>query len=578
MTDYLIDLTHRASRFFSALLLFLALASSAVPGISIRSVYGQSPKPLVIIVVDSSVYDAIKPSLDQYCLDLEGSGFSVNITETSRFLDKTPTEIRAYLQEARNNSLAGALFVGDVPEVWFRVGDNTFPTDMYYMDLDGVWSDLDNDGVYDARGGNLLPEIWIGRLKVSTLEGDSVSLLNSYFQKNHRYRNHLVTIPWWRALLYMDDLGVIQKHDGMTPLRYIAPEVTDVSESETTNAFDYRERLQDTTGYQWLYLMCHGTAINHTFLIPSKQTYYAWDGTIDSSEYRTLDPHVFFYHFFVCSAGRYTEKDYLAGSAVLGNNYGLLAVASTDYAYTYSYNGFYSALSQGNSVGEAFLQWLKSATIESMQPLQSNASSLVRLNSSDYEILLHDSVLIGDPTLKLYTENHDIALRDLRIFSETQADTEKTMVSLKVENTGSFTETFNITVFIDSDRVHFSTLTLEARRNETIVFSPGNSSRYIRSGNNHHVAEANATVFHGEFNVNNNFIREYFDSKVVPISQLGLIPEVVFALGGILIFGFICFNAFKLLMSDRPLYVLRMGIRRVQHRITGHSRVKRKSD
>lgn len=150
-------------------------------------------------------------------------------------------------------------------------------------------------------------------------------------------------------------------------------------------------------------------------------------------------------------------------------------------------------------------------------------------------------------------------------------------MSLKVENRGNFTETFNITVFIDSDLVYFSALTLEARKNETIVFSLGNSSKYVRSGNNHHMAEANATVLRSEFNVNNNSIREYFDSRVVPISRLGQIPEVVFALGGILFFGFFCFNVLKLLMSDRPLYVLQMEIRGVQQRITGLFRLKRRS-
>ncbi|UCD26827.1 MAG: hypothetical protein JSV75_01510, partial [Candidatus Bathyarchaeota archaeon] len=108
-----------------------------------------SQKPLVLIVAHSSIYATIESSLEQYAADLEDEGFSVNIVETSQLRSETPQEIRSILQNNLNNNLVGALFVGDVPEVWFEVGNEKVPTDMYFKDLNGQWRDQDGDGIYD---------------------------------------------------------------------------------------------------------------------------------------------------------------------------------------------------------------------------------------------------------------------------------------------------------------------------------------------------------------------------------------------------------------------------------------------
>ena len=352
----MIKLVKREFRVIFSFLLFV-LVTSLTLNFVINPVLSEPQKPLLVVIVDSSIYNRIKSSLDQYAIDVENAGFSVNLTETNPLPDKTPSGIREYLKQARDENLVGAFLVGDVSEAHFKVGNHTFPTDVYYMDLDGDWFDLDSDGIYDARGGDFSPEIWVGRLKASTIDGDELSLVNNYFMKNHLYRTGLLTIPWWRSLIYIDDQGVFNAKEAEDSLSYVSTDRTLVTDPWTTNTTDYKNRLKDAQGYQWLYIMSHGQISSHDFYCPRNGT-PELEGAIYSSDYRAIDPRIFFYQFISCLAARYTEQDYLAGSAVFSTTWGLAAIGSTDDMYTFSFADFYRALSEGKNLGTAFKLWL----------------------------------------------------------------------------------------------------------------------------------------------------------------------------------------------------------------------------
>ena len=183
---------------------------------------------LVIIIVNSSIQPSIQNSLDQYVLDLENEGYSVTIYAAS---GGTPNDLRAYLQGQLPNGLVGCLLVGDLPVPWYQVFDDfygypgsvlslyaEFPIDLYYMDLDGTWTDVYNaqgqakpDGIYDGHSdgsGDRYPEIWVGRLTTplgtAPVRQDEATLLQNYFRKNHAYRTGGIILSN-RALAYVDD-------------------------------------------------------------------------------------------------------------------------------------------------------------------------------------------------------------------------------------------------------------------------------------------------------------------------------------------------------------------------------------
>jgi hypothetical protein len=498
-----------------------------------------------MVIVDSSIYDAIKPSIRQYSTDVENSGFAVNITETAKLMDKTSSGIRACLQQARGAELEGALLVGDVPEAWFKVQDRKFPTDMFYMDLDGSWFDLDRDGVFDARGGDLSPEIWIGRIRASTVGGDQISLINGYFAKNHAYRTGAFTIPWWRSLIYIDDQGSISsRQDAETSLHHVTTDVAIVTDPQVTNTTDYKSRLRDPHGYQWLYLMSHGERGKHDFYVPEKRTSSPeYEGSILSSDYKAIDPRIVFYQLFTCSASRYTDAEYLAGSIVFETSWGLAVLGSTDDMYSFSTNSFFRSLSEMESIGRAFKHWLGDAVSQ---------HKLDYFTDLSYQILFNAVTIIGDPTLIPIIEYHDVAVTSIEVSMENSSGVEMLLISATAENHGEFTEEVSLEIFYDSRRVFRVDLTLPIGERSTVIFSPVDSYQFIWGMHTQHLVEARAGIALGEFHLGDNIGTAYFYGKNLENPQPFQLPPLILVIIANVVFGFIGWGVFRQLMSERP--------------------------
>lgn len=306
----------------------------------------------LLVFVNSSVYGGVKQSLEQYKMDLENFGFeSVIVLNWS---ENNPLRVRETLQQNYlNGSLAGALLVGDLPaaeyEMFTEWDYERFPTDLYYTDLDGNWTDADGDGIFDRHTGKVSPEIWVGRIKVSGLGVDEITLINNYFEKSHRYREGTLTAPR-RALLYVDDDWADHTSMDSYSLGLLYDNVTAVTDRAGTNADDYRNRLSQ--GYEWVHVRSHGSWSWHRFQAPGSDS-----GLIRSEEYADIDPWTLFYQFFVCSAARFTEPNYLAGEAVFRTTNGLMAIGSTKMGGMLMFWTFYEALARGRTLGDAFKEW-----------------------------------------------------------------------------------------------------------------------------------------------------------------------------------------------------------------------------
>jgi len=497
---------------------------------------------LVKVIVDSAVYGSIQPSLDRYRMDVESSGFSVNITQTGLLSDMTPEGVRASLQQDQSQGLVGALLVGDVSEAWFEVEDHKFPTDMYYMDLDGIWFDLNNNGVYDARGGNFAPEIWVGRLKVSTIEGDQAALLNSYFNKNHAYRNGLFNIPWWRSLLYIDDLGTFNVKEAEASLSYVSPDRTVVADPSTTTTMDYRNRLADAVGFQWLYLMSHGEVGKHYLYVPVNGT-PELEGTIYSSDYSIINPRILFYQFFTCAASRYTDQDYLTGSAVFTTQWGLAAIGSSDDMFTVSVDDFYRSLSEGKTLGASFKHWLSNV-------FKMYAKS--HFSQERYQILCNALNLVGDPTLISTIENHDVAVTNLEVRLGNSTGVESLSFTVAVENHGEFPEQVKIEILYDYRTVFVLNVNLEIGERTSVTFSPLDSFQFIWGKHLTHCIEAKASITPGEFHASDNAQVALFDGRIIENPRLPQLSPLVYVLIANAVFGLGGWGFIRMIMSDRP--------------------------
>jgi hypothetical protein len=310
---------------------------------------------LVAVLVNSDLYSRIQTSLDQYVDDLIQNGYTVEVDLWSGGNYQDLRDSLKYKWE--QSGLVGAVLVGDLPVAWCELyvwGAEEFPIDYYFMELDGTWSDSDNDGLLQglsAGSGDLGPEIWVGRLAPSSLVWDNqAQLLENYFTKNHNYRIGNLSLPH-RALSFVDDDW---EYFYDCDLSYAYGDVTVINDVNQTIATNYKQELLEN--YEWIQLCAHSSCWAHTFLINESQ----WGGgSVYNYEIHALQPHALFYNLFACSNTRFMETNNLGNWYIFVDDYGLLAIGSTKSGSMLDFASFYYPLGQGKSIGDAYKEWFE---------------------------------------------------------------------------------------------------------------------------------------------------------------------------------------------------------------------------
>jgi ankyrin repeat protein len=337
------------------------------PGIfkQIKTLQGVQPRPdfrklrnitnqgLVHVFVDSVVYPEIQTNFDQFISDLQADSFSVVVTQVA---GQTPEVMRSILQSEYASGLVGVILVGDVPAAWMQTSNletyytSYFPTDYFYMDLNGTWLDSDLNGFYDNLSGNLSPEIWSGRITpTNCLFGDEVKLLNRYFVKNHAYRTGSMSLPD-RALGYLELTWYPQLE---TYLGWVYNNVDVIDNENTTTALNYKYMLQQ--GYEWVHLLAHSSPWGSTFFLQN-DTYGG--GSVFSYEMPLVNPQANFVLLNACSNAKYTETNNLGQSYLFGSDYVLAIIGETRIMFGDDFQDLYAGLGNGENLGDAFLDWL----------------------------------------------------------------------------------------------------------------------------------------------------------------------------------------------------------------------------
>lgn len=307
------------------------------------------------IFVDAALYPSIQASLDQYLADLVAEGYSPEIFTIS---GGTAEDFRAFMHAQYIEGMEGALLIGNLPLAWIEVdcdwGLSEYPMDIFFMDYDGEWYDTDQNGLYDSfydAYDTYGPEITFGRLYASTLTlggADEVSLLQNYFDKNHRYRTGQYNSNV-RGLAYIDDDWEMFADDEADMVRNGFCVTIQESDPYLTTAVNYKNHLMD--GYQFVYLEAHATATTHYFYhgFPSQYS------VVTSGDIHTIDAQVMFLMMYACSAARFIENDYLAGWYVFNDSYGLMArgMVATGGAGGRE-DTVFTRFADGATIGEAF--------------------------------------------------------------------------------------------------------------------------------------------------------------------------------------------------------------------------------
>jgi hypothetical protein len=436
----------------------LAMITFGAPSVTAELIFRSQVRDasLVYVVVNASIYDQLRFHLERYVSDIENIGLNPTILP---FGGGNHKDIKAILVNASSKGLVGCLFVGDLPNAYYedwKVDNETYPIDLFFMDLDGNWTDADNNGKYENHTGNRSPEIWVGRLKTPSTMEDEVSLLKRYFDRNHEYRTGNLTLPD-RALLYIDDPWSTMNSSVDSAVALAYSNRTLVYNKTATEPKDYLNRL--TQNWSMVQVMAHGSGISHTF-----ETNDTYAGSISSEDIRKAGPRAFFYNLFSCRSANYSLPDYIAGSYVFGSNYSLAAIGPADSGGMWIEESFYSNFSQKN-MGFSFLQWLKERIAGEDKGSWYDRSWFYGLT------------IIGDPTLskkpdveRPETREIDIAIKSISPCRTVVSNQTCNTVLVELENQGNATETFNFTLFANEIQIGNKTLELAKFRSAVLEF------------------------------------------------------------------------------------------------------------
>lgn len=193
-----------------------------------------------LILVDSTIYSAISNNLEQFVNNIRGDGWRVIIKKAPRsttFDSEKVKIVKDIIVDTYSNiqDLTSVILIGRIPVHYsgnFAVDGHedhygAWPTDVYYAELDGKWTDtlqsryddvddriknLPNDGKTDQTYLTSDLELQIGRIDMYDLPyfGESdIDLINRYLVKINSFKEGKVKIRNRAALI--DNFGADYK-------------------------------------------------------------------------------------------------------------------------------------------------------------------------------------------------------------------------------------------------------------------------------------------------------------------------------------------------------------------------------
>lgn len=352
----------------------------------------------LLLLVGATAANTAAAGLQMYIDDVVRLGWNVEMQVVSE--TASPQEIKAKILEVRQRLSADlrSLFLfgrvpipysGNIaPDEHKEDHEGAWPADVYYGELDGIWTDVSvnntsavrdknknvpGDGKFDQSVTPGRVELEVGRVDFrdmgwffinapSQAEREAL-LLNKYLEKNHKFRTNYLAHN--SKAVVSDGLGVLAPNDVPAAIAWRAFPLLTTSVEPTTRWMD----TLSMEAHLWGYGAGYGD-------------YFVAQGVGTTEEYSKRDPMVIFTMLFGSRFGDWDSPDNLL-RAPLGTSTGLASMwAGHPYWYVHQ-------MGIGMTIGEATRQ---------------SQSASVSYISTVADATVH-MALMGDPTLQNETLN-----------------------------------------------------------------------------------------------------------------------------------------------------------------------------
>ena len=305
----------------------------------------------ILIIADKTLYDNIASYILRYAHDIHNYfGCQIDIFTVE---GETYEDVKNLIVSQSTN-LSGVVFIGDITEANYYAGKHssfsaeTFPCDLYYMDINGTWTD-DGTGILISHSGDVNPEIFVGRINTFGMGGDELSEIKLFFNRNHDFWSGKTIIKKKYALTFTTkDWQKDIYWNGISPL--YGQDNYSVIKDNLCTVDKYLSCLSNSK-YEFIQLACHSDYTQHRM----EGGYINQDGIYNTPKKQ------FGYNLYCCKSCRWT---YSSSSRCLGESYlygeqtmALTLLGSTKTGGMLGFDDFYLPLGEGIPIGNALKSW-----------------------------------------------------------------------------------------------------------------------------------------------------------------------------------------------------------------------------
>jgi hypothetical protein len=327
-------------------------------------ILGSSDITRVLILQNQTLYanNTAKALIDRYCNDF-GKAFNctveVEVTEGG-----SPAEIRTLLKDYYDNGgLDGVIIIGDQPVQWYDIKDprfdpGSFACDLYYMDLDGSWEDVNSQDEFTWHvdgSGDIMPEIFCSRIHLSSMSdfGDEVELLGNFLDKSHDYWLGNFELPQKGSAFIQETW---YNWADQNTVKYIyGDDNSDLfkNQSDANSTAYINNGLKGN--YSFIHLWCHSSVHGHSF---------DYGGSMNDQELYEIESKPIGYGIDACHIGAWPEGDgrCISGSYVFGKSKrALIILSGTRSGQSIGSDGkvLFEELGENICFGKAFKDWME---------------------------------------------------------------------------------------------------------------------------------------------------------------------------------------------------------------------------